>query len=76
MQTQPLSPQLTLLQDDPAEQMELLILDRARRMYLRSQLLRQRHRSFEDLMADPTTGRCIRMAATALVRKAQQTQSH
>nr|WP_315242133.1 hypothetical protein [uncultured Albidiferax sp.] len=39
----------------------------AQAMYRSSALLRQRFTSFDALMADPVTGRCVAMAAKAVV---------
>lgn len=62
--------QLNLLPDDPNNSPEALTRKKALELYLRSRLLRQQHSSFEVLMADPVSGRCVQMAAAALVRSA------
>jgi len=64
--------QLQLL-EDPHQSIEVQVLTKARGLYLHSKVLRARHPSFEQLMADPISGRCVRMAAAALVRS-QRTQ--
>lgn len=47
---------------------EAMVVKKARELFHRSRLLSTRYASFERVMAEPVTGRCLRMAAVALVR--------
>lgn len=72
MQTKPQAPQRT------PHQLALLPLDEedvrlmARRIFDSSRLLSERWPSFEKLMADPLTGRCLQISARALLRISKQ----
>lgn len=46
-----------------------LVLRKARELFDSSRLLSARWPSFDKVMADPLVGRCLRMSATALVRR-------
>lgn len=69
-QTNPVDPQLTLLPPDASQDAAVLARCKALELYMHSPVLRGRYSSFEVLMANPVTGRSVRMAADALVRSA------
>lgn len=71
-QQQPVNPaeQLTLLPPDASQDPAVLQRCKALELYMHSRVLRARFSSFEVLMANPVTGRSVRMAAAALVRSA------
>lgn len=62
--------QLPLLPPDASQDPAVLARGKALELYLHSPVLRARYSSFEVLMANPVTGRSVRMAADALVRSA------
>ena len=45
-----------------------LVEQKARALFARSTLLRSRYKSCDEALANPITGRCLRMAAAALLR--------
>lgn len=55
-----------------AAQFEALVLEKARRLFEGSRYLSAKFASFERVMAEPVTGRCLRMAASALLRRGQK----
>lgn len=63
----PLQLPLALPEVDAA-QFEALVLTKARGLFEGSRYLSARFASFERVMAEPVTGRCLRLAASALLR--------
>lgn len=60
----PMQTQIPLLELD-----EELVMRKARQLFEESALLTRRWSSFEQLMADPTVGRCLRMSARVLLAR-------
>lgn len=58
---------------DPELEQEL-VLEQARVLYRRSQLLSGRYATFDRLMADPIQGPCLRLCARQLLRSGNRTQ--
>lgn len=67
----PLQMPLALPEVDAA-QFEALVLAKARGLFEGSRYLSARFASFERVMEQPVTGRCLRIAASALLRRGQK----
>jgi hypothetical protein len=51
---------------------EELVLRKARELFDSSRVLSARWPSFQKALADPNVGRCLRLSATQLLRRAEQ----